>query len=178
MNRHLFITGEKGIGKSTLLKKIVEREITGSNEKKNISGFLTKRIEDKEIKRFMVHLLNINGSFENIEKPSKENILFYCNDVNRAVNSAYRFDVLGSKALSRIHDKDIVIMDELGPSESRALKFKTAIFNVLDGKYGNVTVYGVLQKADSDFLTEISQRKDVKLIKMTIENRNELYNKL
>ncbi len=61
-------------------------------------------------------------------------------------------------------------MDELGPHEAEAVRFRQMILKVLDGP---VPVLGVLQEAPSPFLQEIAQRPDVTVLRITEENRNE-----
>ena len=61
-------------------------------------------------------------------------------------------------------------MDELGPHEAKAVRFRQMILKVLDGP---VPVLGVLQEAPSPFLQEIAQRPDVTVLRITEENRNE-----
>lgn len=61
-------------------------------------------------------------------------------------------------------------MDELGPHEAEAVRFRQMVFKVLDGP---VPVLGVLQEARSPFLQEIAQRPDVTVLRITEENRNE-----
>ena len=60
-------------------------------------------------------------------------------------------------------------MDELGPHEAEAVRFRQMILKVLDGP---VPVLGVLQELLS-FLQEIAQRPDVTVLRITEENRNE-----
>lgn len=61
-------------------------------------------------------------------------------------------------------------MDELGPHEAEAVRFRQMVFEVLDGP---VPVLGVLQEANSPFLQEIARRPDVTVIRITKENRDD-----
>ncbi|MDO5028770.1 MAG: nucleoside-triphosphatase [Bacillota bacterium] len=180
--KHLFISGEKGIGKSTLLKYLVEKNLDRPLDQENIkkgrlSGFLTRKLPSPkgEGNGFSTYILRVRGSFEDIDQPSYENMLFYCGDPNRIENSLEKFNSLGCEMLAQVQDGDLVLMDELGPAESKAEKFQQRVFDLLDGKLGQVSVYGVLQKADSEFLDKIGKREDVRLIYLTLENRDQFY---
>jgi nucleoside-triphosphatase len=62
-------------------------------------------------------------------------------------------------------------MDELGPAESGAKKFCEAVLAALDG---DLPVLGVLQKADTEFLRAVAGHPRVRLVTVTVENRDEL----
>jgi nucleoside-triphosphatase len=107
-----------------------------------------------------VHLLPAAGG-----TPSAENLLFYC-----GAYSCERFDMLGTAAL-RDRSGDILLMDELGPAESGAKKFCETVLAALDG---DLPVLGVLQKADTEFLRAVAGHPRVRLVTVTVENRDEL----
>ena len=148
--QHIFFTGEKGVGKSTLVDALLWR-------KANIGGFRTVKTGGA------VYLLRPG------EEPQEENCLFLCHsDADPA-----RFDTLGCAALSG--DFDCVVMDELGPHEEKAAAFQSAVFRALDSE---APVIGVLQKSDSAFLRRVAQHPKVRCIEVTKKNRNELYREL
>ncbi len=111
---HLFLTGDKGVGKSTLARCLLPGHTP--------CGFRTVRVTGV-LDRPSVHLLPAVGG-----TPSAENLLFYC-----GAYSCDRFDTLGTAAL-RDRDGDVLLMDELGPAESGAnhdnVVFKLHSFNV------------------------------------------------
>ena len=112
------------------------------------------------MERPSVHLLPAAGG-----TPSAENLLFYC-----GAYSCDRFDTLGTAAL-RDRDGDVLLMDELGPAESGAKKFCEAVLAALDS---DLPVLGVLQKADTEFLRAVAGHPRVRLVTVTVENRDEL----
>ena len=169
MTRHVFLTGAKQVGKSTLLKKTL-RSFEGQ-----IGGFFTLRTCEYLKTGFSVHLFPAAAPAD----PDETNLLFVCG-ASAALSSnetPRRFDRLGCNALSDFLQKDLILMDELGPHEAEAILFRQMVFKVLDGP---VPVLGVLQEARSPFLQEIAQRPDVTLLRITEENRNdsELLNQL
>ena len=148
--QHLFFTGEKGVGKSTLIQALLRG-------KSNIGGFRTVKHSGA------VYLLRPG------EECCEENRLFVCGE---AANPA-RFNTLGCSAL--MGKFDAILMDELGPHEESALDFQTAVFRALEG---DTPIIGVLQKADSAFLCRVATHPNVRLIEVTKENREALYTKL
>lgn len=158
--RHLFFTGEKGVGKSTIVKKSMERF------ERVVGGFLTVKSEKVFPGKSSLHLLSLRYPLI----PSAENFLTFCGEQNE--ETAARFDRLGCAALSDIRGAGLLVMDELGPHETEALLFRKAVLGSLDG---SVPVLGVLQKADSPFLSEIRSRPDVEVMEVTHGNRDEFF---
>lgn len=157
--RHLFLTGEKGVGKSTLLR----RHLAGKTVRGG--GFRTVKAFDVLPGRTTLHILSKTTGLS----PSSENYLFTCGEPETYSPAA--FDRLGVFALQDAEDADYLVMDELGPHETEAAAFCSRVRELLDGP---LPVYGVLQRADSEFLQEIAVREDVRLMEVTRENRNNL----
>ena len=158
---HLFLTGEKGVGKSTLLKKLLE----GRGDR--IGGFLTVRSAQAFPGKISLHMLSPKGG----EVPAEENFLCFCPPRGDAA-AAERFDRLGCAALER--GGEIIVMDELGPAEARAEAFQAMVQELLEG---SVPVYGVLQKTDSPLYRMITTHPNVCLLEVTAENRDALAEK-
>ncbi len=159
MTRHLFFTGEKGVGKSTLVELLLRR-VRG-----RVGGFRTRRVESVREGEATVHLLRADLG----ERPCEGNLLFSCAapqpDMER------RFEVLGRAALRGSAGCELVLMDELGPHEAGATDFRRAVLEALDGP---APVLGVLQRAELDFLEGIAGREDVLVREVTRENRDGL----
>ena len=156
--KHLFLTGVKQIGKSTTLRTLLDgRDMV-------LGGFRTQRVGvpgGADI--YMLPPTGDNGFVE-------ENILFRRRRGQLILDPA-AFDRLGGAMLEQSAGADLILMDELGPTEAQAYGFQRAVLEALDGE---IPVYGVLQLADSDFLDGIKAREDVCMITVTEENRNTL----
>ena len=157
MARHIFLTGEKRVGKSTLLRAYLEH-FSGK-----VGGFQTVRTMDVFKDRFSVHLVSPDG------KPEEENLLFLCPPPKGNTRVIARFEELGCAALEGAEACDLILMDELGPAEAEAEKFQQAVLKALDG---NVPIIGVIQKAESDFLERIARHPNVDVVEVTPENRD------
>ncbi len=149
MTRHLFLTGAKGVGKSTLMRQLL------AEETEPVGGFFTQ----KE-----------NGAIY-LRRPSQplsqEQFLFYCGQGGDPA----RFDTLGCAALAQTAGCGLLVMDELGPHEAAAAAFQAAVFRTLDGE---LPVLGVLQQTHSDFLQRVAAHPEVTVLTVTAENRDTL----
>lgn len=151
MTRHLFLTGRKGVGKSTLIRGLLTLEDGPPG------GFFTVKHEGG------IYLLPAAG--ERIFTP--ETFLFRCGQAGDPA----RFDQLGCAALADSRGCALLVMDELGPREAEARRFQAAVFQALDG---DIPIIGVLQQADSPFLRGIAHHPQVSVMTVTEENRDAL----
>ena len=151
---HLFFTGRKGVGKSTLVRAAIEGRRAG--------GFFTRRVEGV-LERPSVHLLRAGTA----DTPSAENLLFYCG----SSTDIQRFERLGCGALADTAGCEVLVMDELGPHEEQAAAFQQAVLRALEG---DVPIVGVLQQAESPFLRQVASHPNVRVVTVTEENRDAL----
>ena len=156
--RHLFLTGPKRVGKSTVLRKLLEGRDAA------IGGFRTQRV-------------GVPGGADIYMIPPTgepdyraENILFR-RRMGQTIMADNAFDRLGDFLLESLPGADLVLMDELGPNEAQAWGFQRAVEQALDGE---APVYGILQVAESEFLSRIAAREDVQVVTVTEENRDTL----
>ncbi len=157
MKIHLFLTGKKQVGKSTLLREILRHQFPP------VAGFLTLRTNEFNAPHHTVHLLSVNGD----TTPTAENLLFYC---GKPADSS-SFDRLGCGALADVAGAKVIVMDELGPKETNATAFQQRVLQILDG---DTPVLGVLQQADTEFLRTVAGHPKVEVVTVTEENRESL----
>jgi len=161
--KHVFLTGEKQVGKSTLVRRLTA--LSGGR----VSGFKTVRAGGVLPGRFTVHMLRAGAE----DAPSEENLLFVCRC--ESPEKDRRFDALGCALLADTAGAALIVMDELGPNERGAKAFQRAVLDTLDG---SVPVLGVLQRAESAFLASVAAHPDVDVVEVTRENREELLSML
>jgi len=159
---NLFLTGKIGIGKSTVLKKVLS-EIDLS-----IGGYVTERIYDGHYRKYIARSLN---------NPKEEYIIVKSDSRD---DSKVWFPKAFEKGLVPILDeslksKDIIVLDELGASEKDIDVFTSKIFELLDS---NKIVFGVLKDVDCKFLNDIKIRDDVTVIRITEENRDNIVDEI
>ena len=154
--KHLFLTGRKRVGKSTVIKKLLEGRETPA-------GFRTVRLITEG--GCSVHMFA-----PGTEEFTEENRIFYRKDGALYLNIG-DFDRIGCALLERARGRELILMDELGPTEADAMKFRRAVWRTLEEE---AHVYGVLQLAESEFLSQVAARDDVLLVTVTEENRDDL----
>ena len=171
--RHIFLTGEKHVGKSTLWKHV----LTQANIQP--AGFVTLPYEiNGTIAGYCLHSVSDISNEHHIAEG-------YQNDVpisvrvkkNVHIGIPESFDIFGTAILeTALCNNTFILMDELGKFEKDATTFQHAVLACLDSPHHHVL--GVLQKADSPFLAAIQQRTDVLTLTVTKENRETLTTKL
>ena len=166
IRKHLFLTGDKQVGKSTLLRKLIEVK------QWDCSGFETRAFYlDQERRGFTLH--------GRVDLPPYENDCICCARVGekRSVPVLPVFEENGVNILktSLNSPAPFILMDELGRLEKQADAFIYQVFACLDSQK---RILGVLQKCSSEHVEAISRREDVTVLTVTIENRDKLLSKL
>ena len=157
MMQHVFLTGEKHIGKSTLLKKVLAR-YPG-----HAGGFFTIRSNAWLGNAYSVHMFGLHDA----AIPDENNLLFVCGASKE--QNAERFDRLGCEILAKYSACSLLVMDELGPNEAGAALFRQAVLQALD----RTPVLGVLQKPYAPFWPEIAGNPLAEIIEITKDNRDD-----
>jgi len=160
---NILLTGKPGIGKTTVVKKIIEKY------KENISGFYTQEIREKG-NRVGFRIKNTDGEeglLSRIDIKSKFKVGKY--SVN--IPDIDRIGV--DSIIHALHNDeiDIIVIDEIAKMELFSENFKNAVLYALDS---SKTVVGVIQDKNIGFLNRIRERKDVKIICITYQNRDEI----
>lgn len=160
--KNIFLTGPIIIGKSTILNEAI-RDFNGT-----VGGF-------KTVPQFMedgARTYVLGSITPGIEAQSKPYICLP-DKGGRLRGVPETFDNFGAGILdvcvnSRL---DLIIMDELGVYESKALGFQDSVKRALDSK---IPVLGVLKAKHNLFLNEIRERQDVLILPVTLDYRDEI----
>ncbi|MGH4117280.1 nucleoside-triphosphatase [Clostridium sp.] len=171
--KNIFLTGEIHIGKSTAINKFLEKY---KQKTISISGFKTKPLYENEFLKGYYIESQIQSMFCN----ASENLVGI-NKILGKGKSCYGipkvFDEKGVEILleSIKMSNSIILMDELGFFENDALKFQSQVHRTLDSPH---RVMGVLKEKTNDFLRSVASRKDVKVIRVTLENRDSIIHEI
>ena len=161
--RYLFLTGARQVGKSTLLRRLIEETRLAC------AGFETQAFFlGGERRGFALHGRAL--------LPPYENDCICCVRVGerRSVPVLPVFEENGVTILRRSLDsaEPFLLMDELGRLERQADGFIRQVFACLDGPK---RVLGVLQQCDAPHIQAIAAREDVRVVTVTPENRDALF---
>lgn len=159
---HLFLTGEKQVGKSTLIRQFLEEQ------KLEAGGFLTLPFQvSGQVKGHVLHSLMPLPPFEN-DSP----VVIRLGERNYAPVIPV-FEATGVKILEEslaAPSLPLLVMDELGKAEREAKSFLGAVIRCLSGPK---PVLGVLQKGGYPFFEKVAGHPDVHLFTVTEVNRAE-----
>ena len=149
--KHIFITGARGIGKTTLFEQL---KVFLNINKSEFPGITTYAIP----KKCVILKDNLTGKEMEIGRfilqEDKEEMMM------QPISEGFK--KLGIQALTRALQSDSVwaSIDEIGYLESGDIEFQNAIRNILDKKH----VLAVLRKQNIPFLNELKSREDVYII--------------
>ena len=164
--RHLFLTGERQVGKSTLLRRVMQARDW------RCSGFETRAlIIDGQRRGFTLH--------GRVPMDPYQNDCVVCVRVSekRSLPVLPVFEENGTAILraSIAAPEPFILMDELGRLEREAQAFCAQVLACLDS---DKRVIGVLQQCEAPLIETIRARKDVSILTVTQENRDALAEKL
>ena len=158
---HIFLTGEKHVGKSTLVSAVLASAGLKYGGLRSISVF------DENNDR-NVYLVPANG--ENRESAVLAGV---CSKRHITERHPEVFDDVGCRLLEFDDDTKLVVIDEIGNMERDAERYSDKIMALLNRT--DVRILGVLQKkADSDLAQAIRKHPNVRIIEVTEENRDKL----
>jgi len=161
VSKHILITGNPGVGKTTLIRKIVE-ELKDHHP----VGFYTAEIKERGMRKGF-ELVGLDGAkaiLSRVDIKSSKKVGKY------GVDLIGFEDFLGRLEMGR-SEPSIVIIDEIGKMECFSEMFMDIIGEVLTSE--NVLVATVALKG-SGIIADIKKRDDVTIFEVTRENRDRL----
>ncbi len=160
---HVFLTGEVQVGKSTIIKRWLDATGLRADGFKTYWQPAADGGTDLYIHPFGTPIV------------SELNFLAAHRSDNRRWVYEAAFEQAAESFMYDCGKKDIIIMDELGFMESRAMAFQRAVMDILDR---GDPVLGVIKPRPVPFLDAIRARGDVETISVTRENRDEILQEL
>lgn len=192
--RHIFLTGPPGVGKSTLVHRVLQRlqETSGIQP---LGGFWTAEVRDARGERagFDVHTLGGGGSSSGTaarqhapQQGPLARIAPPGQNPRGAMVGKYKVDLPSFERLALPHLRDtgdagLLVIDEVGRMELLSRAFFPAVRAVLDSP--RLTVLGTIPcpKPDGGQLREVSElssRPDVQVVVVSRANRDSLVDSL
>lgn len=159
--KNILITGPPGIGKTTIMKKLVQM-LKDSGP----AGFYTAEIREGGVRQGF-ELVGLNG---------RKGILSHIDIKSPYHVGRYGVDIKGFEtfldALSLTDPSvTLVMIDEIGKMECLSQRFKTVVGTVLDSEKA---VIATIALKGPGFIAEVKGREDAMLFEMTQENRDTL----
>ncbi len=161
MKSNILLTGRPGIGKTTAIRKII-----GRLEPFTASGFLSYEIREKG-RRVGFTIETLSG---------KKGTLAHINLKTRFKVSKYHVSVEDIDAfiipeLEKARESEgLIIIDEIAKMELFSKLFAPEVRRCLD----TGRVVGTIQNRREPFLDEVRRRRDVRILELTLSNRNDV----
>ena len=166
--RHILICGERGVGKSTLIEKLLQAS------SRPRYGFITKMRPANETG---FHPIYIHPAGQ----PAAERTYAETNCIGTCDSRTHRpnlnaFNTLGVRYIRDAQPGGILVMDELGFFEAKAEDFTAAVLTALTGDIP--VLAAVKSRTDVPFLNAIRSAPKAEVFHITPENRDELFEEL
>lgn len=155
------LTGKPGVGKTTLIRRIIDRMHPTS-----MTGFYTSEIRSGG-KRSGFELQALNGDrriLAHVDLESRHRVGKYGVDTVGFDLFLQKLDVLNPKAA-------LIVIDEIGKMELFSKRFRRLLRKVLDNdRY----LLASIARHGKGGIREIKQRPDIHLVEVTQANRDDL----
>ena len=155
------ITGKPGVGKTTLIQKIIERM-----RLVNRAGFCTAEIRCKG-SRLGFELQGLNGkrrTLAHVDIKSQHRVGKYGVDTAGFEEFLETLDLLNP-------DVELIVIDEIGKMELFSNRFRSLVCDALNS---DKQVLAGIPLKGNEFIREIKQRLDIHLLEVTHDNRGRL----
>lgn len=158
--KNIFLTGAPSSGKTTVIKKVIQNLPFPCN------GFYTEEERSNEGTRrgFVLHTLDGKKGYLAHEDIISE---FHIRRYGVSVENIENIAIPSIRPI----DNQMIILDEIGKMECFSPKFIEAVKLALDSP--NI-VLGTITLGGTDSIQEIKKREDIKIIEVTLENRDYL----
>lgn len=168
MKRHLLICGERGVGKSTLIRRLLEHST------REVGGFVTKRLPVADENGFFPIYL-YPASQSEASGATRRRILSGRATARSSIRHPEVFDGLGAQLIKSAPSGGIILMDELGFLENDARVFQSTVLRALDSE---TPVLAAVKPKDTPFLRAVRGHENAELVFIDEQNRDALLEKL
>lgn len=165
----ILITGKPGIGKTTLVRKIIEGI-------PNCGGFYTREVR-VDGKRTGFEIIILDGRIGTLATSSPEPEFRSKAMVGRFRVNVEVVDTIVIDALQKaVEENRVVIIDEIGPMELFSERFQQAVLDILN--HDELKVIGTIVDRSFELTDQIKQHPRVKLVRLDEQNRDTMFEEL
>ena len=157
-NRNLLLTGNPGVGKTTLMVSMIK-----ALADYHPAGFVTREIREEGVRKGFL-LVSCSGARQ---------VLSHV-DINSPLSvGKYKIDLPGFEQFLKEIDLSeestgLVMIDEIGKMECLSPPFRDTVLHLLDSDRPFIATIG---KKGTPYMEGIKKRSDVKLVEVTLQNR-------
>jgi nucleoside-triphosphatase len=155
------VTGKPGAGKTTLVQKIIER--VGPV---HMAGFYTAEIRSRG-SRVGFEIRGLDGkrrTLAHVDIRSRHRVGKYGVDTAGFGEFLETLDLLNP-------DVELIVIDEIGKMELFSNPFRSLVRDALNS---DKEVLATISWKDNEFIQEIKKRPDIRLLEVTLDNRDRL----
>lgn len=168
--RLLFVTGDPGVGKSSVLLKIIQ---SLKADGYSVGGMLSREVRSGG-KRVGFEVLDVSGCRKGWLARVDQN---FGPRLGRYHVNLEDLDNVGVKAIiNAVKELDIILVDEVGPMELYSEHFRKSVEMALRSR--KLVIGSIHMKMKNNLLKEIWLRNDCKIFRVTVENRGSLHRKI
>lgn len=161
MKQKILLTGRPGCGKTTLIKRVVQKLSSRA------AGFYTEEIRKRGV-RVGFKMVTLDGDeavLAHIDLKTPDRLSKYGLDLSA-------LERVGVKAIrDAMRARRLVVIDEIGPMEIRSGTFRDAVNEALDS---DVPLFATIFARPLPFTNAIKRRSDVTVIEVRPDNRKRL----
>lgn len=168
MKRLLFLTGQPGVGKTSVLLRVIDAMKAKGYD---IRGMISREIREQGTRvGFEITDLHTGqkGWLAHIRQPSGPQVGKYRVNLNDLKNIGV------NSILNAIKTADVIVVDEIGPMELFSQAFRDSILQAAESTR---PLLGTIHfRAQHPLVNTIKARNDVEIFTVTNENRQDIHN--
>ncbi|MBD3387852.1 MAG: NTPase [Candidatus Altiarchaeales archaeon] len=162
---NVLLTGSPGVGKTTVVRKVISR-LPGS-----VGGFYTEEMLESG-KRVGFRIRTVDGMAGVLAHKKSHGTYFVEDDRTEYRINLRDLEDIGVKSIiDAVESDDVVVIDEIGRMELFSDHFRDAVSHAFDsGK----TVFASISKYGGSFEEELKMREGNRVFEVTADNRDSL----
>jgi nucleoside-triphosphatase len=165
VNPKILLTGWPGCGKTTLIRRVVKELAQAAG------GFYTEEIRERR-ERVGFKIVTLDGKqgvFAHVNFKTQQRLGKYGLDLSP-------LETIGIEAVCEaLRARQLTVIDEIGPMEIRSPLFRDVVNEALDSR---TRLLGTITARPSPFANAIKKRRDITLIEVRRDNREQLVSEL